>query len=244
MNLMDQSLCLLDGVSNESEIRLRRKGILTCSQLVDNAKSYFSAPHAARIQNSWQAFRKAKGLELIDWFVMHLPLGQRVRAISDYLSETLFFDIETDCISRNSHITCITTLRDGNIRTYIRGRNLLDFMDEWASARLIVGFNSKRFDTPMVCREFGVHCHAAQIDLMDEAGHYGLRGGLKSIEKYIGFIREDNDCLNGNDAIYQWSLFCKGDETALMKLIKYNVDDVLSLRHLYQYLLSVSLENF
>ena len=37
MTLLDQSLCLLSGVSPEAEIRLRRAGVLTCRQLAEEA---------------------------------------------------------------------------------------------------------------------------------------------------------------------------------------------------------------
>ena len=244
MNLLDQSLCLLAGVSPEAEIRLRRGGVLTCRQLAMEADHHFSARHAERVRSSWEQCRRANDLGLAGWFVSHLPAGHRVRALKDFGRDAVFFDIETDGMGRNAHISCITTCRAKTVRTFVRGRNLEDFLEEWAAAKVLVGFNSKRFDTPVVCREFGLADVPAQIDLMDEAGHYGLRGGLKAIEKRIGFSRASVPCANGEDAVACWTRYRDdGDESALAAMLAYNRDDVLSLRHLSFHLLKLSLEN-
>ena len=244
MNLLDQSLCLLDGVSPEAEIRLRRGGILTCRQLAKEAERYFSASHAERVRESFTQFETASRLGFASWFVAHLPAGHRVRALRDFANDVVFYDIETDGTGRNAHITCITTCRAKTVRSFVRDRNLGDFLEEWASAKVLVGFNSKRFDTPLVSREFGLADLPPQIDLMDEAAHYGLRGGLKAIEKRIGILRADIPCSNGEDAIEYWRRFHDdGDEKSLVSLLAYNRDDVLSLRHLARQLLVLSLEN-
>ena len=242
--MLEQSLCLLSGVSPEAEIRLRRGGVLSCHQLADEASRHFSAPHAMRVRESFKQFEKAESIGLAEWFVSHLPAGHRVRALRCFEDEALYFDIETDGMARSSRITCITTIRGRCKRTFIRGRDLDGFLEEWAAAKLLVGFNSKRFDTPMVCREFGLAAVPAQIDLMDEAAHYGLRGGLKAIEKSIGFTRNTVPCADGADAVACWRRFREdGDEAALASLVAYNRDDVLSLCHLARYLLRLSLEN-
>lgn len=244
MNLLDQSFCLLDGVSPEAEIRLRRAGVLTCRQLAEEADRHFSAAHADRVRASWSALCQARKLGLADWFVGHLPVGHRVRALRDLANETVFFDIETDGTGRDAHVTCITTIRGEQIRSFVRGQNLDRFLEEWAVAKILVGFNSKRFDTPAVCKEFGLAGIPAQIDLMDEARHYGLRGGLKVIERSIGFSRNDVLCTNGEDAITFWRRYREaGDLQALEFLLQYNREDVVSLLNLSKHLLRLSLEN-
>lgn len=244
MTILDQSLCLLDGVSPEAEIRLRRAGVLSCRQLAEEAEQHFSARHAMRIRESFAQMERAKELGLADWFVGHLPPGHRVRALREFLNKTVFYDIETDGMGRGAAITCVSTLLAGRIRTFVRGRDLDGFLEEWADAGILVGFNSKRFDTPFVIKEFGLTAPPPQIDLMDESAHYGLRGGLKAIEKNIGFTRPEISCANGADAIEFWHRFrdC-GDETALLTLLAYNREDVLSLHSLAESLLRLSLEN-
>lgn len=244
MTLLEQSLCILPGVSPEAEIRLRRSGVLTCRQLSQEADGHFSVAHAVRIRESFAQFELAARFGLVEWFAGQLPVGHRVRVLRDFMDDAVYYDIETDGMARGSRITCITTLRGGRLRSFVRGRDLNSFLEEWANAKILVGFNSKRFDTPMVCREFGLAAVPAQIDLMDEAAQYGLRGGLKSIEKQVGFKRKASSCASGVDAIDFWHRFHdEGDEDALASLLAYNQNDVLSLRHLVNHLLRLSLEN-
>ena len=244
MTLLEQSLCLLPGVSPEAEIRLRRAGVLSCRQLAEEAGRHFATAHAARIRESFAQFETATRLGLVEWFAGRMPAGHRVRVLKSFADVAVFYDIETDGMTRGTRITCVTTLRAGRLRTFVRGRNLDGFLEEWATAKLLVGFNSKRFDTPLICREFGLATAPAQIDLMDEAAHYGLRGGLKAIEKRIGFARTAVPCADGADAVVCWRRFREeGDENALSALIAYNRDDVLSLRHLARHLFRLSLEN-
>ena len=244
MTILEQSLCLLDGVSPEAEVRLRRNGVLSCRQLADEADRHFSSAHAARVRASFAEMDKAMSCGLADWFVNHLPAGHRVRALFPFLPDVTFYDIETDGVAATSQITCITTLRDGRFCEFVRGRNLADFLDVWVSSRFLVGFNSKRFDTQMVCRTFGLSCIPAQVDLMDEARHFGYRGGLKAIEHETGFDRMASICANGMDAVRLWHEYIdRGDGNALQQLLAYNREDVRSLWHLTSVLLRLSLEN-
>ena len=244
MKILDQSLCLLDGVSHEAEIRLRRKGVMSCRQLADEAERHFSAARALRVRASFAEMRKAESCGLVDWFVNHLPAGHRVRALLAFLPDVTFYDIETDGLSGSSQITCITTMRNGFTRTFVRGRDLEGFLEVWPTAKILVGFNSKRFDTPLVCKRFGLSCVPAQVDLMDEARHFGYKGGLKAIEKSLGFQRREVDCLNGEDAIRLWAEYMNtGSLGSLEQLIAYNREDVHSLWHLARVLSRLSLEN-
>ena len=244
MTLLEQSLCMMGGVSPEAECRLRRQGVLTCRQLADDAERFLSKAHAARVRASFSEWKVASANGLVDWMIGHLPSGHRVRALKDYWREALFYDIETDGTRTSTCITCISTLRDGKMCSFWRGHNLEDFLAEWAKARILVSFNGKRFDTPIVCKAFGLATAPAQIDLMDEAAHYGLKGGLKAIEKQIGFIRKTKECSDGRGAIRLWSEYEKSrHEDVLQTLLAYNREDVASLEFLSRHILRLSLEN-
>lgn len=244
MTILDQSLCLLDGVSPEAELRLRRKGVLSCSRLAAEAARHFSPAHAERIRASFAQMRAAASCGLADWFVNHLPAGHKVRAILQFLPDVTFYDIETDGVSTAAKTTCISTLQDGRLKTFVRGRDLDDFLDVWSKTKILVGFNSKRFDTPCVCKTFGLSGVPAQVDLMDEARRYGFRHGLKSIEKEIAFERRNTEGSGGKDAIRLWNEYAlTGSTGALERLIAYNRDDVRSLWHLTFVLVRLSFEN-
>ena len=244
MTMLDQSLCMLQGVSPEVEIRLRRAGVMSCAQLAAEAERYFSASHAQRIRASYEEWKMARAHGLVDWEVNHLPVGHRVRALQEHWDNALFYDIETDGTMVASNITCISTLRDGRICSFWRGHNLSDFLAEWAAAKILVSFNGKRFDTPIVCKAFGLTSVPAQIDLMNEAAHYGYRGGLKVVEKKFGFLRKEEGCTDGKDAIRLWSEYSETHSVkVLSELLEYNQADVTALVALATGILRLSLEN-
>ena len=244
MTILDQSLCMLQGVSPEVEIRLRRAGVMACAQLAAEVERYFSANHAQRIRASYEEWKMARAYGLVDWEVNHLPVGHRVRALKEHWDNVLFYDIETDGTMAASSITCISTLRNGRICSFWRGHNLSDFLAEWATAKILVSFNGKRFDTPIVCKAFGLTSVPAQIDLMNEAAHYGYRGGLKVVEKKFGFVRKEEGCTDGKDAIRLWNEYSETHSVkVLSELLEYNQADVMALVTLATGILRLSLEN-
>ena len=84
----------------------------------------------------------------------------------------------------------------------------------------------------------------AQIDLMNEAAHYGYRGGLKMVEKSFGFVRKEVGCTDGKDAIRLWNEYSEThSKKTLSELLEYNQADVASLVPLARGILHLSLEN-
>ena len=245
MLLTDQSLCQLDGLSPNAEVALRNQGIWTARQLAFQADNLFSPLHAARIKESFLRFELFRKLGLVDALVKSFPCGHRVRVLADYLQQAMFLDIEsTGTMLNKSHITCISIYRNGVFSSFVRGNNLPDFLQEWAATKLVVTFNGKRFDIPMLLREFRFTTIPAHIDLMEEASHFGYKGGLKSIEKQIGFQRKENVGEDGQTAVYLWHNY-KNDNSldVLDKLLLYNREDVRSLTFLWRIILKCSLEN-
>lgn len=245
MIILDQSLCQLDGLSPNAEVTLRNQGIWTARQLASQADELFSPRHAARIKESFFRFDLLKTLGLLDALVKSFPCGHRVRVLADYYQQALFLDVETTGLTLdNSHITCISICRNGVFSSFVQGNNLLDFLYEWAKTKLIVTFNGKRFDIPMLQREFRFTTIPAHIDLMEEASHFGYKGGLKSIEKQTGFQRMENVCKDGQTALNLWQKYKNGNYLDdLDKLLQYNQEDVRSLTFLWRIILKCSLEN-
>ncbi len=244
MTYVDQSLCILDGISPASEISLRNRGYLTTRQLLAHADELFSSKHARSLHSDYELIVKARQLNRLDVLVNHFPCGYRVRVLHDFFEEALFYDIETDGCAASSNITCISAYVNGTLMSFVRDKNLNDFVDCFHHAKLLVSFNGKRFDTPIVCRTFRLSTIPAQIDLMDEARHFGFRGGLKVVERQIGFQRVHSEGLLGSDAIRLWDEYVEArNENALEKLIAYNQEDVLSLVFLYKRILRLSIEN-
>lgn len=239
--LTEQSLCQIAGITPELECKLMRSGVTSVMQLGLRCGEMFPISRAERIRTSIARYVKFRDLGMTDGIVNAFPCGHRVRVLSDRFERACFLDIETD---ERMRITCISTQMDHQSATFLRGQNLDDFLDVWQQAELVVSFNGKRFDVPIILRTFGLTRTPAQIDLMDEARHYGLTGELKQIEKEIGFQRDGSAGMNGMDAVALWHRFeHSGDEDALEVLKRYNREDVESLVVLYKWLLHMSLEN-
>ena len=240
--LVNQSLCQIWGISDEMEIRYRQNGYCSPGMLIKDAHITSKYRNSDKLQDSIQRFKKACDLELTDVIINMFRVGHRVRVVHDLFSTACFMDIETDSTSINSAITCITTSIDGNVRTFIRGKNLLDFLDVWNDTSVIVTFNGKRFDLPIIVKEFDLSTIPAQVDLMEEGRPYGLHGGLKNIEKHIGYVRKDSE-INGITAVSLWREYtCDKKLAALDELVSYNIEDVESLIYLYRHILMLSTE--
>ena len=245
MQILDQSLCQLAGITPMTEIALRSKGIWTTRQLMAQADSLFSPRKAAKLREAFSRIELARKLGLVDILVNAMPCGHRVRVLADYYPQALFIDVETSGISSESmRITCISTCLNGKTASFVSGQNLECFLNVWAKARIVVTFNGKRFDVPLLQREFDLSTLPAHIDLMDEARHFGYVGGLKAIEARIGFFRKKTMCESGSDAPMLWQRYLKEDDReALDELVKYNQEDVRSLTELWRILLKHSIQN-
>ena len=186
-DLADSSLCQIAGISSSVEIELNRQGIKSPAQLGKYAEMFFSKSKKQKINASVARYAKFRKLELVDAIVNSFPCGHRVRILYDLFEYAMFLDIETDGIGPSAGITCVSTLMNGKLRTFVYGRDLDDFLDEWANAKVLVTYNGKRFDVPIIQKTFGLTCVPAHIDMMDESRHYGFKGGLKEIERKVGY---------------------------------------------------------
>jgi|LSQX01.1.fsa_nt_gb uncharacterized protein YprB with RNaseH-like and TPR domain len=242
--LLDYSLCMLKGVSPAMECSLHRRGFLLQRQVAATADTLFSPQKATQVKRSFEIIQKAHSLQLTDCLVNSLPCGHRVRALHDFFHDTAFLDIETDGMSLTAPITCISVLQNGSMTSFVQGQNLENFLEIWKKCSVIVTFNGKKFDVPRIARTFHLSTIPAHIDLMDEAAHFGLRGGLKKIASSLGFQWRNNCCLNGKDAISLFREYASSRNPELLStLISYNQDDVNALVFLYKHLLQRSLEN-
>jgi len=241
--LTDSSFCQFRGVTRELERRFRAEGVTCVQSLLRYLSLRGQKSLLRRVSLSVRIFNEARRLGMTDVIVNAFPIGTRARVVADRFEKALFFDIETDGTGPRSLVTLIATSMNGRERTFVRDIDLMDFLEVWNAAEMIVSFNGKRFDVPVLMREFGLSRIPAHVDLMDEVRHYGLRGGLKEIERRIGFVRQVSDCQDGMDAIEMWRRFKgTGDKDALEALRAYNRDDVRSLLALFRHVLPLAIE--
>lgn len=172
------------------------------------------------------------------WFSRRLKPAEQWRLYPHFKHTAAYVDIETTGLGRDAAITTIALYDGRSTRSYIRGRNLEDFADDILAYKLLVTWNGRCFDAPMLRRELRIPLDEGDmghLDLRPVFRALGLRGGLKAVEKRLGIDRGGLDGLDGLDAVRLWYAYERGDHTALETLLAYNAADVLSLETLAEY---------
>lgn len=176
----------------------------------------------------------------IRWFGDALPPAEQWRLFTHFKESAAYVDIETTGLSWPADSVTTIALYDGKtVRTYVRGRNLEDFADDILAYRLLVTWNGRGFDAPILRRELAIPLDKGDmghLDLLPVFRKLDLRGGLKKVEKTLGIDRDDLDGVDGWLAVRLWLAFERTrDERFLNTLLAYNVADVLSLEYLAAY---------
>lgn len=176
------------------------------------------------------------------WFAQKLPHDETWRLCSHFAQRAAYVDIETTGGPGPVNITTIALFDGKRVRTYVQGRDLERFCDDIREFPLMVTFNSRCFDAPIIQRELKVSL-PAHVDLRFLLKSVGVSGGLKTCEQRLGINREELDGLDGYFAVLLWQEYeTKGDEQALETLLAYNAADVLSMPVLLEYAYAAKLE--
>jgi uncharacterized protein YprB with RNaseH-like and TPR domain len=147
-----------------------------------------------------------------------------------------FIDIETLGLAPEDPITAVG-ISDGHASTVlVRGKDmtrerLARLLD---GAGLFVTFNGISFDVPRLRRAFpGLPWDLPHFDLAVEGRRLGLKGGLKKVERRLGYTRpRDLRGVDGPGAIRLWREHCRGNPRSLRRLVRYCAADVEALVHL------------
>jgi len=168
------------------------------------------------------------------YFSKLLPSNQSWRMFPEFRNSAVYLDIETTGLDRHYQSITSIALYDGQeIRTYVNGQNLDDFIEDIQQYKVIVTYNGKSFDIPFIESFFNVRLNHAQIDLRYVLYSLGFRGGLKGVERQLGTDRGDLRDIDGFFAVLLWDEYQKsGDQKALDTLLAYNVQDTITLEKL------------
>ena len=168
------------------------------------------------------------------YFSKCLPANQSWRFFPEFRNSTVYLDIETTGLDRHYHSITTIALYDGHeIKTYVQGQNLDDFIDEIYKYKVIVTYNGKSFDIPFIESFFNIRLNHAQIDLRYVLYSLGYRGGLKGVERQLGTDRGDLRDVDGFFAVLLWQEYQRtGNQKALDTLLAYNVQDTITLENL------------
>ena len=136
----------------------------------------------------------------------------------------LFLDIETTGLSHHyDDITLIGWAMEGRGHAVIRGSDIGAFYDAMSMATGLVTFNGIRFDTKFIKRDYpDIEIPDSHIDLMYLCRRVGLKGGQKRIEEQLNIkVRNDEESIDGAQAVVLWHQYTRGNEDALFRLIAY-----------------------
>ena len=168
------------------------------------------------------------------YFSKLLPSNQSWRLFPEFRNSTVYLDIETTGLDRQYNSITTIALYDGHeIKTYVQGQNLDDFIDEIYKYKVIVTYNGKSFDIPFIENFFKIRLNHAQIDLRYVLYSLGFRGGLKGVERQLGTDRGNLRDIDGFFAVLLWNEFMKTkNQQTLDTLLAYNIQDTINLEDL------------
>jgi hypothetical protein len=146
---------------------------------------------------------------------------------------TAYVDIETTGLGDASAITTIVVYDGDTIHHYVNGVNLAAFPRDIRRYAVLVTYNGKCFDVPVIERFFRMQMPQAHIDLRYVLKRLGYAGGLKGCERQLGMARTDLADVDGFFAVLLWDEFQRTkNPKALETLLAYNTTDVLNLETL------------
>ncbi|MCX7944245.1 MAG: ribonuclease H-like domain-containing protein [Deltaproteobacteria bacterium] len=233
----------LEGIGEKNEIQLYKNNIHYWDDLLKIEKiSFFSNEKLERLKDEIRESYKRYSEKDINYFLLRLKPKNAWRVYKEFKKFSCFLDIETDGRSGfDSEITVIGIYSENGYKCYVNGKNLEHFEDEILKYDMIITFNGRLFDFPVINRYFRTRYfkNIAHIDMKPVCNSMGnqFKGGLKNIERRIGLYRppEIKD-LDGYDAVKLWEGYLAGDKDCLDLLIEYNKYDVINLSKLADYI--------
>lgn len=230
--MLSHTFIHLPGIGAKTEENLWQAKIHNWSQ--------WQNPAPVRLPNS-SAGQLAELLELsgraLDkgpcFFSERLPANEQWRLFSHFRDRIAYLDIETTGLGQSADITTITLYDGETVHCYVNGRNLDDFKKDIYNYEILVTYNGKGFDIPVIERWFQMKLPHAHIDLRFILARLGFKGGLKGCEKQLGIDRGSLDGVDGYFAVLLWWDFTdNNNEKALDTLLAYNIEDTVNLERL------------
>ena len=213
-----------------TEQRLWASGILTWNDLfeqkTEDAKKFQHLKNLISLSEYKLQMKDAK------FFTDRLRSDQHWRIFQDFRDRTAYLDIETTGLREKDHITTIALFDGKKIFHYIYGKNLKQFKYDIKKYKVLITYNGKCFDVPILEREFKINLPQAHLDLRYILRSLGNSGGLKSCEHQLGLSRGDLEGIDGYFAVHLWHDYLNGNKKALETLLAYNIMDTINLEKL------------
>jgi len=232
--MLQNTFMHIQSIGKVTEQRLWEAGLSDWDAFADDISIPLSGKRKYFLQKGIDESRYHLNQNNPGFFSRFLPANQSWRFFPEFRNSTVYLDIETTGLDRQYQSITTIALYDGReVKTYVHGRNLDDFIDEIYKYKVIVTYNGKCFDIPFIEGFFNIRLNHAQIDLRYILHSLGFRGGLKCSERQLGLDRGDLRDVDGFFAVLLWDEFVKtGSRQTLETLLAYNVQDAVSLENL------------
>ena len=234
--MLEHTFLHLHGVGDKTEKLFWQEGIRDWQELQTAAQQQLLPGRRRLLSVDDQLDRSRENLEEGNarYFSKLLSSREKWRLFASFQRETAYLDIETTGLGRgDDHITTISLYDGKEVRCYIWGENLQQFVEDIQPYRLLITFNGECFDLPFIERQFNISLEKAHLDLRFVLAGLGYRGGLKRCEQQLGIDRGLLGEVDGYTAVLLWQEYRRsGDRRLLETLLAYNVEDTLNLETL------------
>ena len=229
--MLRHTFCHMPGVGLRTERRLWDSGIHTWDDLLRLDTPGLGAARLSQLRQLTEESIAALDSDDPSFFYAGLPSSEQWRMFPEFRHASAFVDIETTGLGAPGDYITTVVLCDGReLKHFVQGDNLQDFVEELNSHHLLVTYNGKCFDVPFIRDYFGIPVPHAHIDLRYVLASLGYRGGLKGCEVQLGLDREDLADVDGFFAVLLWLDYQEnGNAKALETLLAYNAEDVVNL---------------
>lgn len=220
----------MQGIGLKTETALWQAGILEWQDFFNKTLTNSISPRRATyiletLEESRNNLSTSPG-----YFTKLLPASQHWRIFPHFRETTAYLDIETTGLSDSCDITTISLYDGQAIRYYVTGENLNDFPTDIMKYDVLVSYNGKSFDVPVIERFFDITLDRAHIDLRYVLNSLGFKGGLKGCERQLGLDRGELDGVDGYMAVLLWNSYRQtGNRRTLETLLAYNIMDTVNL---------------
>jgi len=232
--MLQNTFIHIQSISVITEQRLWESDLTHWDAFSDDISIPLSGKRRYLLKNGIEESRQHLHQNNTGYFSKCLPSNQSLRLFPEFRASTVYLDIETTGLDRHfNDITTIALYNGHEIKTYVNGQNLDDFIEEIYKYKVIVTYNGKSFDIPFIKHYFNIRLDHAHIDLRYVLYNLGFRGGLKGCERQLGMDRGDLSDIDGFFAVLLWDEYQRtGDPKALDTLLVYNIQDTINLESL------------
>ncbi|MCL4178074.1 MAG: ribonuclease H-like domain-containing protein [Verrucomicrobia bacterium] len=231
--MLRKTFCHVPGIGLKAEQRLWAAGVVSWDTLDAAGDALGARRREVMVRHVEESHRQLVNHNPV-FFAETLPAREHWRLYSDFRDSVAYLDIETTGLGGpGDHITTIALYDGRTIRHYVHGRNLAEFARDVQGYKLLVTYNGKCFDLPILRTTFKMALDQPHIDLRYLLASLGYRGGLKGCERALGLDRGDLANVDGFFAVLLWHDFKRHrNPQALETLLAYNIRDVVNLEPL------------